>query len=79
MQAHDAAHLALGLLKYPEVPFDRQTHRFSASTIVRALYGGEVISLFGPDPSKRIEELTNEGPSLLQLFLVQDADCVSPR
>jgi len=61
MQAHDAAYLTLGLLQHPEIPFHHHVHRFAASIIFGALYGGKAIPLLGPDPSKLIEELTDEG------------------
>ncbi|KZO99730.1 cytochrome P450 [Calocera viscosa TUFC12733] len=61
MQAQEAAYLALGLLQHPEKPFRRQLHRFAASVIFRAVYGGDTIQLLEIDPTKRIEELTEEG------------------
>ncbi|KZO99731.1 cytochrome P450 [Calocera viscosa TUFC12733] len=60
MQAQEAAYLALSLLQHPEKPFRRQLHRFAASVIFRAVYGGDTIQLLDVDPTKRIEELTDE-------------------
>jgi len=58
MQADEAAYLALGLLKHPEKPLEGHMHRFATSAIFRALYGGDAIAHLGPDPSKKIEDIT---------------------
>jgi len=59
----DAAYMAIQLLRCRgegEKPISEHTHRFAGSTIYRALYGGPVIPLDGPDPSKPQEELVHE-------------------
>ncbi|KZO99740.1 cytochrome P450 [Calocera viscosa TUFC12733] len=58
MQENEAAHLALGLLRHPDKPFNEHMHRFAASIIFRSTYGGDTIAHMGPDPSKKIEDLT---------------------
>jgi len=60
-QAHDAAYLALGLVQHREIPYHEHIHRFAGSIIFCSVYGGDVIPLIGPDPSKYAEELTVRG------------------
>jgi len=63
LQEEEAAYMVLQLLHNAgtnEKPISEHTHRFSGSTIYRALYGGSIIRLDGPDPSKPQEELVQE-------------------
>ncbi|KZT58477.1 cytochrome P450 [Calocera cornea HHB12733] len=60
MQEQEAACLALRLLRRPDKPFRECLHRFGASVIFRSCYGGQSIQHLKIDPTKRIDELTEQ-------------------
>ncbi|KZT56626.1 cytochrome P450 [Calocera cornea HHB12733] len=75
MQEEEAAITIHYLLKYPQVNLVKHFHRTSASIIWRGVYGGNPLSLDGPDPSQRVQDMSAEafkaglpGNSLMDMF-----------
>ncbi|KZT56627.1 cytochrome P450, partial [Calocera cornea HHB12733] len=58
MQAEEATIMIRDLLMHPEIDLVKHFHRISASVVWRSLYGGDPLSLHGPDASHRVEELS---------------------
>ncbi|EJU00725.1 cytochrome P450 [Dacryopinax primogenitus] len=75
IQKEEAASLAEGLILHPEIKVFRHLHRVAASIGWRALWGFPTITIDGPDPTHRLDELGEDllkasipGGSLVDIF-----------